>query len=399
MKYFTHIRRSVVVALFFSISLFAQEQSSGPSLKIGMDAVGVWQNLSQTNDPDTLKEITSGFQAALGNLHFTSTLTEGIDVYFELYLSSKAHAGYVMDREGYVRISKLPEQMNVLGINSALKYVNLKAGHFEVDFGNTHLVRSDNAQVQKNPLVGNYVVDPNTVEFGVELIGGYRSLHALAGIGSGLTVEDFQSGRQYSKHGKVWIEPEDRSYNVATSLYRVNQAGNPPGYPFTGSYSEMFAGNRSGSRYSGVIEGGAEAGQIKLGKGQDLTAWQFDGAYVISPVTVSATFGGGHDLDLNGNAAGSPSERWTYYGAETKYDLIPEMVYVAGRYSKVQLSDYRGSSTDASVDRLQVGLGLWVSDYMLFKTEYVNQNYRDFKAPYPANPRFSGVLAEMSMSF
>ncbi len=299
----------IICLVLVPYSMQAQNTNSEdefkPKLRIGLDAVGVWQALSQKYEPDTLAKLPTGFQAAVGNMHFNATIVEGIDVYFELYLSSKPHAGQVYDREGYVYISKFPKYLNIFNINKVFKYIDIKAGHFEVDFGNQHLIRSDNAQVQKNPLIGNYVVDPNTVEFGVELIGKYKWFNALFGVGSGVTVENFLPGRKYSTHGKIWIEPENKLFNLAGSVYRVNQPGKLSAGRMT-IFTELFSGNRSGSRYSGVVEGGPEAGQIKLGKGQNLTAWQIDAAFNKSPISLSGMFGWGKDADLNGEAPGTP---------------------------------------------------------------------------------------------
>ena len=94
---------------------------------------------------------------------------KGIDVYFDLYLSSSHHVGEVTDHEGFIYISLLPDDYNIGNLNKILKYIDIKAGHFELDFGNQHLFRSDNADVQRNPLIGNYIVDANTVAPAFEL--------------------------------------------------------------------------------------------------------------------------------------------------------------------------------------------------------------------------------------
>lgn len=376
-----------------------------PELRIGLDAVSIWQNLEQSNAPDTLAELSHGFQAAVGNLHIAAALAEGIDVYVEFYLSSKQHAGQLFDREGWVNLSKLPEKWNVLNLNRLLDHIDVKAGHFEVDFGNQHLRRSDNAQVQKNPLIGNFIVDPNTVEAGLEVIGTEGLFHWLVGYGDGVTVESFLDGRGNSFHSKVWLQPTSRRYNLAASVYQVDHSETPI-RSAKGTWDELFAGNRSGSRYSGVLvypavnnQLASEAGQINLGQGKDELAWQLDAEYDARPLWLYAQYGRLKDSDINGSDPGKPEEKWSYWGAEAKLDVLPDALYVAGRYSRASTEKFQNIEMDAFTDRVQLGLGYRLIDQMLFKIEYVTQRFDGFTVGYTDDPKFDGVLIEGSVSF
>jgi len=71
-------------------------------------ATGGLQLLDHSSDAG-LKDIEGGFQNAAGNLTFDARISDGIDVYAELYLSSPNHVGDVFDREGYMYIDYLPE--------------------------------------------------------------------------------------------------------------------------------------------------------------------------------------------------------------------------------------------------------------------------------------------------
>lgn len=395
----------IVLAAAWAAPLLAQQQGETtrvqnryPRLRLGLDAVSAWQSLEQRNDSNSLPSLQSGFQAALGNVHANIALADSVQAYVELYIGSKHHEGEVMDREGWVRIGRLPDSWNVLGLNALLRHVDIKAGHFEVDFGNQHLVRSDNAEVQRNPLIGNHVVDPNTVEGGFEIIGAERAFHWLVGLGNGVTVEDFQPGRAYSRHAKVWVQPADSSFNVAASVYGVDQSGNPTGYPDKGSWTEMFAGNRSGSRYSGVMGGGPDAGQIFIGRGQDLLAWQLDATLRSRALRLAGLYGRVRDNELNGSSPGRLRESWSYFGAEARFDLLTDRLYAAARYSGAVTSTYKGTTIDANVNRYQLGLGFRLVPEMLFKVEYVEQRYRGLAQDYVGHPRFHGLLVEGSMA-
>ncbi|HED38104.1 MAG TPA: porin [Ignavibacteria bacterium] len=304
-----------------------------------------------------------------------------------------------MDREGYIKISHLPKSIDVLGLNNTLfKYITFKAGQMEIDFGLWHLIRSDNAQVQKNPLIGNYIIDANTVEPAMELISKKGFFNWVIGFGNGTTTGDFQPGRGTEVHGKVWLN-FDNKLNIAGSVYRVNQSNNGTGYPSGGTKSYLYAGNRSGSRYAGIFGAGPEVGQIAPAKGQNVTAYQFDGYYNVKPLKIFGMYGYTKDSDINGSAPGSPEEAWSYYGADVTYYLTPAL-YVAARYNAAISKKYHGKDADINVNRIQLGGGLWITDYVLLKLEYVNQHYKGFSSgPYAYNARFHGFLTEFSVFF
>ena len=400
--------RSVLVALLaFGISgIYAQGMDqmhqSSPKVDVGFETAGVVQALSQSSDNNALPNVPVGFQSAVGNIFVNADLTPGLKVYFELYLSSKHHEGYVMDREGYIYLSRLPEKYNVFGLNRIFQFIDLKAGVFEIDYGNWHLNRSDNGQVQKNPLIGNYIIDANTTEPGVEVIAHSGPIRGVVGLSTGTTTGDFKDGRGVAAHGKLGLTL--KGLNVAGSFYTVDHTGNPTGYPLGGSYSALYAGNRSGSRYSGVMGGGPEVGQLAIGKGQQVTAYQVDASYAKKPVRLYGMYGVSTDADENGSAPGNPEETWNYYGIEGQWYVNP-VFYLAARYNQANASKIYNLDSQASANRIQAGFGFWFTQQVLLKLEYVNQHYNDFPSGYnglPAidsNPRFSGLLSEFSVKF
>ena len=359
-------------------------------LKISGVTAGALQFMTHDDNTKALQNPPWGLQSAVGNMYFDAKLAEGVDMSFELYLSSKHHQGELWDREGYVYIAQLPFDAGPL--NTVLDHIDVKAGHFEVDFGNQHLVRSDNGQVQENPLVGNYIVDVNTVEPGIELIGNHPTLKWVAGISTGTTTGDFRLGRGTAFHGKVGVETPH--FGTAVSGYAVDHADNETGFPNNGSYSALFAGNRSGGRYEGIIGGGPEPGQIKPGRGQDVTAVQLDARASLRRLGLSGMAGWTKDADANGSEPGSPNEEWLYYGVEAKYGLT-DRLYVAGRYNAAQADMYRGTDSNARIDRFQGGVGVWIVDGVLWKGELVHHRTDDFGA----DPEFSGFISEVSVAF
>jgi len=397
MKRFYLLTLTSFMLLFLTVQVKAQVVEKS-SLKIGFKSAGVVQFLEDDDKNNSFGDVPYGFQSAVGNLTFDANIVNGIDVYFDLYLSSKHHEGTVYSHEGYIYLSHLPEDSDPFGFNRIFKYIDIKAGHFELDFGNQHLVRSDNADVQRNPLIGNYIVDANTVSPSVEVIGHPAPFYWVGGVSMGTTTGDFKENRGTAFYGKIGSD-YNNMLNVTGSYYRVDHSKNPTGYPNSGSFSSLFSGNRSGGRYSGVLGGGPEPGQIKPGKGQDVTAWQVDATLKYKRLTVSGLFGLVKDADINGSADGTPEEKWSYYGGEAKYDLYSGL-YVAARYNVADVVKMNGLEAEGTVSRIQLGLGVWVVPGMLLKAEYVNHITKDFTTTaLQYDPEFSGFLTEVSISF
>lgn len=408
MKYPFRIIGALLLTAGLATTATAQEEARTaeddyPRFRFGLAAATAFQDLQDDNISGTYGKLGAGFQAAVGNLFIGVDVTDGIFVYTELYLSSTHHPGYIMDREGYLRVDHLPEGW---GFERLFEHIDIKAGHFEMDFGNQRLYRSDGGQVQMNPLIGNYLVDPNTVEAGIEVIGREGLFEWLVGFSSGVTTENFLADKGFAYHAKLSLGPERTTvlgypaWKVSASAYRADHSGTPTGYPNRGSWTELFAGNRSGSKYAAVVGGGPDAGQLNVGKGQDVLAWQADAEYNTDRFRLYGHFGRAMDSDVNGSDPGEPEDSWDYYGVESAFHLTPS-VYVAGRYSGARTDMFAGEAQPdvGSFSRYQVGGGVWLTRGILLKAEYVHQECADFVTqPYSDHPHFSGFVLEGSAS-
>ncbi|MGH7857854.1 MAG: hypothetical protein ACREQY_11040, partial [Candidatus Binatia bacterium] len=132
------------------------------TLYLGVDTVGTVQALDHENafDATTLLELPKldpGFQTAWGNLAFGATFgaEKEIEMFFDLLISSRNHPSTTYGHQGYLIIRGVPGDLkNVKALKSLFDHVDVKIGHFHVDFGDHSLHRSDNAAVQLNPLIG-----------------------------------------------------------------------------------------------------------------------------------------------------------------------------------------------------------------------------------------------------
>ena len=379
----------------------------GVNLFLGAHTVGTVQALDQENVFDSTGkeagELEPGFQTAWGNLELRGTFgeKEEIEMFFDLYLASRPHPSQTYGHEGWLLIRGVPENLERLrGLDRVFDFVNVKVGHFEVAFGDHIRRRSDNADVQGNRLVGNYLVDPENVEVGAEFFSTPgKPVNWLIGVGSGTNTEDFREGRGTSLHGKVWTElPQD--LRLALSYYTVDHSDNAV------SKSNLFAAaNRGGGRYGAVLAGGQAPGEITFQAGKDVSAWQADVTWAPKPIELYAHYGRATDDDINGNVAGSPKEEWSYWTTEAVY-FFTEDIFAAARYGRAEAETIGGVDSDASVSRLQAGMGFWMTKHLLAKLEYVDEQFDDFAVGQVISgvqawqePSFDGLVAEVSFSF
>ena len=129
------------------------------NLFMGFDSVGRLQYLTQNHVaiqgkvPDSLEP---GFQTPFGNIGFLAKFDDKLDVYFDLYISSRPHPDHMQGDQGYMLIRDLPDRLKgYRPLDWVFENVDFKLGAFEIDFGDAHYRRSNNAGVQANPLIGN----------------------------------------------------------------------------------------------------------------------------------------------------------------------------------------------------------------------------------------------------
>ena len=408
---------AVIFLIGVASSAHAQiKLSDTPTQKVFMTVhtVGTAQTLNHENvfngAGTELPNIEPGFQNAFGDLGFIGKFgkNQEIEVVFDIYLSSRNHPSQTYGNEGYLVLHGVPENLQSLRfLNPILNRVDVKAGHFLVDFGDNKDHRSNNAMVQKNPLVGNFVVDPNIVSIGMQVSSKPGSrLGWLLGINNGTTTEDWSIGRGFAANGKVFFYPVE-PLRASLSYMAADQSDNP-NKSGGGSQLQMFTGNRSGERYAGVMGGGQAPGNVFPQAGEQFSAAQFDLTWDAenNPLKLYAHYGRTQDKDINGSAAGTPEETWTYYNGDIVYKFTPA-IYAAARYSAATTDMLAGRATDGTVNRIQVGGGLWMTKNLLAKLEYVSQKYTGFKQGDMVNnniqawrgPAFNGFVAEVSFAF
>lgn len=377
---------------------------TGFKLNWGAAFTQQFQNLSHGNaasakevggvDQNKLIGIGGGFNNAAANLYLNAQLAPGIRVALTSYLSARHHQeSWVKD--GYFLIDDSP--IDVAALKEIMKYVTLKVGHFEINYGDMHFRRTDNGQGIYNPLVGNLLMDAFTTEIGAEAYVRKGPWLAMAGMTGGevkgqVTAPEKRSPAYLGKVG--YDEQVARNLRVRLTASAFSQA--------RAASQTLYTGDRAGSRYYLVLENTAAttdanawSGNIRPGFGSE------QHSYVVNPFIKlgNAEFFGNFE-QARGRAATEPENRkWTQNAYELTYRLLGDRVYVAGRYNTAS-GALAGVANDVSANRTQVGGGWFVTPNVLGKIEYVKQIYHDF----PLNDiryggRFNGLMIEGTVAF
>lgn len=372
----------------------------GIKVRVGGHFAQQFQSLSHSNATGSpaLIEIGSGTNLASANLNIDVALADGVRLNLVTYLSSRHHPETWV-KGGFLQVDKL-SFLNLGNTDWFDKYLTLRVGHMEINYGDAHFRRSDNGNAMYNPFIGNYIMDAFTTEVGGELFYQNNGIIAMVGVTGG----EIQGGV---------TRPDDRSLNFLGKLGYDKQINDDVRVRLTGSvYSTsgsarntLYGGDRAGSRYYLVMEavGASTAAQFTSGR---INPGQTDNitAMVLNPfVKIKGLELFGNFEQSKGKAANETADRtWTNMGADAVYRLgARENFYLAARYNKVA-GQLAGGPTapEISIDRVQIGGGWFVTKNILAKLEYVSQNYNDFASGDIRNGgKFNGLMIEGVIGF
>lgn len=382
------------------INIFEEPKDStstfdGVKVRVGGASTLQFQAIDHENSGAVaLKEIGDNFNLATANLDLDVALYDGLRMHLRTYLSSRHHPEpYV--KGGYLLVDKL-EFIEEGFMADWMQYLTFKFGHMEINYGDAHFRRSDNAMSIYNPFIGNYLMDAFTTEVGFEGYFRKDGWLAMLGISNGKLNQSVEKNDTkpvfLAKLGYDKQLNSDLRFRLTGSLYTTSES----------SKNFLYDGDRAGSRYYLVMEdvnatskGNFRSGRINPGFGTEVTS------IMINPFV---RYKGLEFFGIYENSTGKgfgpnpPSRTYNHYAADLLYRFgANEDFYVGGRYSYV---DGEEASGDISVDRLQLGAGWFMTKNILAKLEYVNQSYSDFPAAtILADGQFDGLMLEAVISF
>lgn len=344
-----------------------------------------------------LKELASNFNLATANLDLDVALADGVRMHLRTYLSSRHHPEpYV--KGGYFQIDNL----NWIGegtLSELMKYVTVKIGHMEVNYGDMHFRRSDNSAAIYNPFVGNTILDAFTTEVAGEIYYRRNGWIAMLGVTNGKLNQaaDNPDSTSPSIVGKLGYDKQvnsDFRFRLTGSVYSTAQT----------SRSYLYSGDRAGGRYYLVLGDPSRSATADFRTGRfnpsfnhQMTAVMFNPfvKYKGFEFFGIAEFVSGRSTQANIN-----ERNWTQFMAEALYRFgNNENFFVAARYNTASGED-PASFNDVTINRFNLGGGVFFTKNVLAKLEYVNQTYDGFAVGNRLNDgEFSGIVFETVISF
>lgn len=372
----------------------------GVNVRVGGSFALQYQQIENENADLTGYEIKSAgknFNLATANLDLDVELYDGLRMHLRTYLSSRHHhEPYV--KGGYLLIDKL-DFVKEGFLNEFMQYATLKIGHMENNYGDAHFRRTDNAQALHNPFIGNLVMNGFTTEVGAEVYYRRDGFIGMLGFTNGKlnqSVEENEDGKSggaslLAKLGYDKQLNEDLRVRLTGSLYHTGYVQN----------SYLYSADRAGARYYNLMQDALStnddfrASRYNPTLSNEITAIMFNPFAKYNGLEFFGTV-----EFATGKASFETDERTVMqYAGELIYRFgNTENFYIGGRYNVVDAEDISGE--DITIDRFQLATGWFMTNNILVKAEYVNQNYNDFGVNSILNEgQFDGVVLEAVISF
>ncbi|MFI2744668.1 hypothetical protein ACG2LH_18200, partial [Zhouia sp. PK063] len=358
-----------------------------------------FQGLTHQNSSGVpLADIGNEFNLATANLNIDVQLADGVRMNLVTYLSSKHHEDTWV-KGGYIQFDKLPF-LHSETIDKLMEKLTIKVGHMEINYGDAHFRRTDNGNAIYNPFVGNLIMDGFATEIGGEVYYKSNGLLAMAAITNGEIKGDVTNHAKadpsiYFKAGFDKQLTADVRTRLTASYYSTNKSAN----------NTLYGGDRTGSRYYYVMAPEEAAG--------DFSSYAFTGrvdpgfkyanhALMINPFIKYK------GLEFFGTAEFSNGRRVTETENRSATQLAGELVYrfganenfyIGGRYNTLH-AELAGYDDAVNVNRVQASAGWFLTNNVLAKIEYVNQQYKDYPTDdILAGGKFKGFMLEATISF
>ena len=371
----------------------------GLRVRIGGANTLQFQGLTQEGASENLANLGSNFNLATSNLDLDVQLHNGLRMHLRTYLSSRHHSEAWV-KGGYLQVDRL-DFISEGFLSDLMDKVTIKVGHMQINYGDSHFRRTDNGAAILNPFVGNYIMDSFTTEVGGEVYYRDRGFIGMIGVTNGkLNQSTIKSDIETNPSivGKLGFDRQinpDLRLRLTGSVYHTSQA----------ERIYLYAGDRAGSRYYNVVEGGDYSG--RLDPGYALSGFAPGGpvggemtAIMINPFVKfqGLEFFGKFENIAGKRTTEADTRTFNQYGAELLYRFGPtENIYVGGRYNLV--TGEMANGDDIEISRINIGGGWFMTKNVLAKIEYVTQNYDGFTSGPRQDAEFSGFMLEAVISF
>lgn len=379
----------------FETSKFNTIKFDGLKVMVGGAASLQFQGLNHSNDANSLIDLGKNFNLATYNLTFNAQLANGVRMHLTSYLTSRHHTESWI-KSGYLQIDKL-DFIKKGFLKKLMKSVTIKIGHMETNYGDAHFRRSDNASTLYNPFIGNLIMDGFTTEIGAEVYYKKNGIIAMAGFTNGKLNQDVKSPGKNSLSfvGKLGVDMElknDMRVRLTGSIYTTSKNAS----------IHLYGGDRAGSRFYSVMQTTTSdvftSGRWKPGFKDNITSIMINPFVKIKGLEIFGVY----ETTKGGDFKGAAEDRtWKQISGDVVYRFgEDENLYFGISYNRVSGKLANSDPNDVSINRIQFGAGWFLTNNILAKFMYINQNYNDFA---PTNVysggNFNGFIIETAIKF
>lgn len=387
---------------------------NGMYVKLGGHFTQQFQALWHTNEipaladtagsPARLKKISNGFNLATANMNIDAQLEDGIRIHLVTYLSSRHHSEAWV-KSGYIQFDKLTVLNNDF-VNRMMENMTIKVGHMEINYGDAHFRRTDNANAMYNPFIGNNIMDAFNTEVAAEVYWRKNGIILMGGVSEGLIKPDV--GREQDSHDPSFYykvgydneETEGLRWRLTLSNYIANKS----------QRNVLYHGDRGGSRYYYAMENESASATSQAWSGR----WDPGFSNKIQSLMINpfvkyngleffltyemATGQRNGEVDKDGEFA---TRTYTQLAADVVYRFFEdESFYIGAKYNTINGERTVEDDNPITINRIEAGLGWFITPTVLAKAHYVTQDYVDFQPGEIYNEgNFHGFMVEAVVGF
>jgi len=370
---------------------------NGMQVRVGGDFAIQFQGLSAENLAGTTADLGSDFNLPTANLNLDVQLYDGVRMHLRTYLSSRHHEEAWV-KGGHIQIDKL-DFIKPGFLEDFMSIARITIGLDELNYGDWHFRRTDNARAIFNPFVGNLIMDSFTTEAFGELTLLPGNFIVVLGLSNGKlnqnVITNDNADNKISFYGKLGYQmplPDDGFFRITGSWYTNNGTT-------TGTW--LYGGDRAGGRYYGVnwfVDGEGNASGSDFAprfnpRFRQMTALQFAPSFKLGGLE----FFGIYEIVNNGDDQGGGN--FNQVMAEALYRFGGnDQLFIGGRYNTVSGEMNEGDDT-MKIDRINIGAGWYLTRNIMAKVEYVDNKYRDGWTGDFDGLEWDGIVIEAAISF
>src|SRR5690606_18685604 len=221
----------------------------GVKVSVGGDFALQFQALDHettaTLGPDyVLNTLGSDFNLPTANLDINAYLAKGVKMHLRTYLSARHH-NEAWVKGGYIQIDNL-DFISEGFMSSLMTDVRVKVGMDEINFGDAHFRRTDNAEAINNPFVENNIMDSFTTQAFGEVYYYKNGFMGMLGLSNGKLNQTATKGTNEnapSIYGKLAYDKQidqDLRVRLSGSVIKTNGLN---------TNGKLYGDDRAGSRY------------------------------------------------------------------------------------------------------------------------------------------------------